>query len=256
MYAFRVTSEAEISAIFNDGRIMAPGQTLTAMTRALPAYTQQSGRQRMPALLASALAVGTLFSAMVWMNVAPHHDKTRRITTVDLALTPPPAAPAQPAPAQPSEQKTAPAAPQQATPAPAPQPAATMAAALPVVADQPTVRPAPAAPPAPPAPPVVAKAPAGPAEVGDLSARLISFSPPAYPLESRRLHEEGTVVLALMLGVDGRVSEISVTSSSGSPRLDKAALEAVRKWRWAPLTRGGEAVQVRGHLKIPFALKS
>lgn len=255
MYAFRVTSEAEISAIFNDGRIMAPDRAFATIPRTLPSYTQQAGRKNMPALLASALAVGTLFSAMIWMNVAPHHDKTRHITTVDLALTPPPAAPARPTP--PSEQKPAPApAPQQASPAPAPQPAVTMAAALPVVADQPTVRPAPAAPPAPPAPPAVAKAPAGPAEVGDLSARLISFLAPAYPLESRRLREEGTVVLGLLLGVDGRVSEISVTSSSGSPRLDKAALEAVRKWRWAPLTRGGEAVQVRGHLKIPFALKS
>jgi len=118
-----------------------------------------------------------------------------------------------------------------------------------------------AQPPAPPAPvapaPVAAapKAPAGPAEVGDLGARILSFTPPSYPLESRRNMEEGTVTLGLLVGTDGRVAEISVANSSGFPRLDKAALEAVRKWRWTPMMRGGEAVMLRGFLKIPFGLK-
>jgi protein TonB len=78
---------------------------------------------------------------------------------------------------------------------------------------------------------------------------------PTYPLESRRLREEGTVVLNLLLGTSGRVEEIAVSASSGSPRLDKAALDAVRKWRWAPVMRGGEPVMVRGTVKIPFAIR-
>jgi TonB family protein len=51
---------------------------------------------------------------------------------------------------------------------------------------------------------------------------------PTYPLESRRLREEGTVVLNLLLGTSGRVEEIAVSASSGSPRLDKAALEGAQ----------------------------
>lgn len=256
MYAFRVTDETEISAAFAGGRLTVPDWASLAATRPYPSYTQQAARPRGGAMLASALAVGALFSAMIWMNVAPHLQRQHHITTVDMALTPPPSAPEQPAPQADAKPASAPT-PQQATAAPA-QPAQPMAAALPVAQEQ-----APAAPVAPPAPvaaaaPVVAapKAPAGPAELGDLSARLLSFSPPSYPLESRRLREEGAVVLGLVLGTDGRVIDIAVTSSSGSPRLDKAALEAVRKWRWAPLMRGGEPVQVRGHLKIPFFLKS
>lgn len=92
-------------------------------------------------------------------------------------------------------------------------------------------------------------------ENGDLSARLISFTPPSYPLESRRAQEEGTMVLAIMLGLDGSLAEVAVSGSSGFARLDRAALESVRKWRWAPLLRGGEPVLLRGFLKIPFTLR-
>jgi protein TonB len=67
--------------------------------------------------------------------------------------------------------------------------------------------------------------------------------------------EEGTVTLGLLVGTDGRVVEISIANSSGFARLDKAALDAVRKWRWTPMMRGGEAVMLRGFLKIPFSLK-
>ncbi|HWU03496.1 MAG TPA: energy transducer TonB, partial [Novosphingobium sp.] len=102
--------------------------------------------------------------------------------------------------------------------------------------------------------PAAAPAPAGPVSGGDLSAKRIVTVNPVYPLESRRQREMGTVVLNLLLGTDGRVSEISVATSSGFARLDRAALDAVRKWRWAPTTRNGEPVMVRGIVPIPFVL--
>jgi protein TonB len=52
--------------------------------------------------------------------------------------------------------------------------------------------------------------------------------------------EEGTVTLGLLVGTDGRVVEISIANSSGFARLDKAALDAVRKWRWTPMMRGAK----------------
>jgi protein TonB len=51
------------------------------------------------------------------------------------------------------------------------------------------------------------------------------------------------------------VNDIAVGQSSGFDRLDKAALDAVRRWRWSPTLQGGEAVQVRGMVEIPFVLQ-
>ena len=83
---------------------------------------------------------------------------------------------------------------------------------------------------------------------------MIEAVPPRYPYESRRLKEQGTVVLDVLLGPDGRVERIAVRTSSGHARLDKAALDAVRRWRWSPMLRDGQAVAVRGLVEIPFTL--
>ncbi len=112
-----------------------------------------------------------------------------------------------------------------------------------------------------PAPTAVKSAPAPAAEpsimnASDLSSSMISATPPVYPVESRRKHEQGTVVLKLLLGIDGRASSVDVTRSSGSARLDQAALAAVRKWRWKPVVRDGEPVLVQGIVTIPFVLRS
>lgn len=105
-----------------------------------------------------------------------------------------------------------------------------------------------------PAPPAPAARPSA-VTVSDLATTMISAVPPRYPVESRRLKEEGTVVLLLTVGIDGRVADIRVSRSSGSDRLDTAALSAVRKWRWAPTVRNGQPVPVQGIVEIPFVLK-
>lgn len=252
MYAFRVTDEAEFSAHYGaqslDPRLSFATPAPVAPFIPSARYAQQSQRPRGGAMLASALAVGALFSAMVWMNVAPHAKREHHVVTMDLTAPPPPSTPESKPVAKTVDMPQLPQAVAQPQPdAPTPPLAVGQEAAA-----------QPPAPPAPPAPAPVAaapKAPAGPAEVGDLGARILSFTPPSYPLESRRNMEEGTVTLGLLVGTDGRVAEITVANSSGFPRLDKAALEAVRKWRWTPMMRGGEAVMLRGFLKIPFNLK-
>jgi periplasmic protein TonB len=107
----------------------------------------------------------------------------------------------------------------------------------------------------PPKAEVAPAPPPGPVSDGDLDSKMISATPPRYPEMSRRLHEQGTVYLSVLVGTDGTVADISVSRSSGSARLDKAALEAVRRWRWAPLMRNGAAVMVRGVVDIPFVLQ-
>lgn len=109
----------------------------------------------------------------------------------------------------------------------------------------------------PPPRPVVVAAPApptGPVSVNNLDERLLSGNPPKYPMESRRKKEQGTVVLRLVIGTDGRIQDISIAQSSGFDRLDQAALSAVRGWRWQPVIQNGAAVPVRGTLPIPFVL--
>ena len=107
---------------------------------------------------------------------------------------------------------------------------------------------APAAPSAPAVPSIV--------QGGDLATQMVSGKPPRYPIESRRKHEQGTVVLSLTLGVDGAVENLVIAQSSGSSRLDAAARDAVRTWRWKPTIRDGRPVRVKGVVEIPFVLRS
>jgi len=125
------------------------------------------------------------------------------------------------------------------------------------VAEAPRPAPAPAASPAP-APPAAPSAPtsgSGPVAVANLTTNLLSGSPPAYPVEARHKREEGTVTLRLVISRDGRVSAISIQRSSGFPKLDEAALAAVRKWRWSPTIRDGRPVEISGLVRIPFVLR-
>ncbi|MBI3391551.1 MAG: energy transducer TonB [Nitrospirae bacterium] len=79
---------------------------------------------------------------------------------------------------------------------------------------------------------------------------------PAYPKMARRHGLEGTVVLRLLVAETGNVGDIVVDAPSGCIDLDKAAIEAVRKWRFIPATRGGVAVAVWVRQPVTFRLAS
>ncbi len=83
------------------------------------------------------------------------------------------------------------------------------------------------------------------------SVRPASGNPsPRYPGMSRRRGEEGQVVLRVVVGPDGRVVSLSVAQSSGFRRLDLAALDAVRRWRFDPARRG--RIAIGGAVRIPI----
>jgi protein TonB len=79
---------------------------------------------------------------------------------------------------------------------------------------------------------------------------------PAYPPTSRRLGEEGRVVVNVYVLADGRVGDVQVLTSSGYERLDAAALQHVRRnWRFDPAIRGGAAVATWGAFGVTFAIE-
>ncbi len=78
--------------------------------------------------------------------------------------------------------------------------------------------------------------------------------PPAYPWISRRRGEQGRVVLDVTVTASGQAREVRIKRSSGSERLDQAALAAVQKWRFSPAKRLGRAVAGRIDVPITFRL--
>ena len=78
---------------------------------------------------------------------------------------------------------------------------------------------------------------------------------PVYPALSRRLGEQGQVLLQVDVGTDGRAHEVAVNRSSGYPRLDHAALETVRRWTFIPARLGRLAIAASVLVPISFSLK-
>lgn len=66
-----------------------------------------------------------------------------------------------------------------------------------------------------------------------------------------RQHHEGTVILLILVGVDGSPKTVEVEKSSGYRELDRAAKEQVlRHWRFNPASKGGKKVE--GYARVPI----
>ena len=92
-----------------------------------------------------------------------------------------------------------------------------------------------------------------------LSARFdaahLRNSPPAYPQASRRRGEEGLVILRVKVTANGRAHEIEIAESSGHPRLDRAAQDAVARWRFEPARDGNRAIDSWVRVPVVFRLE-
>ncbi len=139
-------------------------------------------------------------------------------------------------------------------PQPAPQPriiAADTATPTPA-AEAPAVKAAP--PPAPAPAPAAAPAPPAASEPR-FDADYLDNPAPIYPAMARRLEESGKTLLRVYVEPSGKPSQILVKTSSGSPRLDQAALDAVWRWKFVPARRGEEALGAWVVVPIVFNLK-
>jgi protein TonB len=77
---------------------------------------------------------------------------------------------------------------------------------------------------------------------------------PKYPRESEAAREHGTVLLSVEISAGGRPDSVKIEKSSGYERLDRAAVEAVRRWRFKPATREGQPVAARVNIPVQFKL--
>ncbi len=184
---------------------------------------------------------------------------------IAILITPeaPPAAPPQPQPA-----------PVQPVPKPK-KPVAKPVAPKPKPSEQairtpkaPEPEPAPAEPPvaAAPTPPLAAApaaataaapstAPAQPKTVTS-GVEYLQAPQPNYPALSRRMGEEGTVMLRILVNERGRTDRVEIHQSSGTPRLDEAARQAVLRAVFKPYMENGRPIPVYAILPIRFQLDS
>ncbi len=107
---------------------------------------------------------------------------------------------------------------------------------------------------APPPAPVALPEPA-PLTMPIFSAAYLDNPAPSYPALSRRLHEQGRVLLRVLVNPAGRADEVQVQSSSGHARLDTAARETVRSWKFVPAKRGVEPVPAWVLIPVSFRLE-
>lgn len=172
--------------------------------------------------------------------------------------------------------------PHEVPPLPAPTPttkpvATTPTRPVPVMAPQPIAinepSPSPNAPtgvatpiPLPPiAAPVAAVATAAPVQVArptpprvelpSSDADYLQNPKPPYPRLSKKLNEQGTVVMRVLIGSNGEPMKAEIGKSSGFDRLDESAATTVMKWRYVPGKRGGVAEAMWFNVPINFVLE-
>lgn len=78
---------------------------------------------------------------------------------------------------------------------------------------------------------------------------------PPYPLMSRRLNEEGKVVLNVCVSLTGLVERLKLEKTSGYQRLDDIALETVKKWKFIPAKNQDKNMNACYLLPVQFILR-
>jgi len=237
-------------ALFARTRIAEPARPADNV----PAWQHGGGYSKRPmrpgAVAAIVLVHAGLLAALVKFDVIEIHRKKVDPLVVTLMaeqIAPPAAAPDKPEPIE----QVRPIEPRIIAPDPVvvvPQPAPVQVATVRELPPQPVAAVSAAA------APTAAAADPAPITPPDASAASLKNPAPRYPIESRRKREEGTVRLRVVISVDGKVKSISIAKTSGFERLDEAALDTVRKWKFKPGEQSGVPVEAIGFLSIPFRL--
>lgn len=210
-----------------------------------PGWREQTAQRRWPAVAAIVALHGVgLYAALQIGAVRERIAEAAPMFVSFIAAPPAPqvqAPPPRPEPVRPKVEQhliASPrpsASPMQAPPAP--------------VHEEPVADPTTPTPPAPPAPAVAA-----PVVPPNFVAAYLDNPKPEYPRISRRLKESGNVLLRVRVSTEGRPETIELHKSSGFERLDQAAQDAVRRWRFVPAKQGDQALAAWVIVPINFTL--
>lgn len=142
-------------------------------------------------------------------------------------------------------------------PLPAPLPAGEGAAPAPRQDETPSEEETPRlverAPPPVPAAPV--PAPAAAPIAASATPVPVQMPAPRYPAQAARRGVEGVVRVRVEVGADGVPTDVAVVEGSGTRELDRAALEAVRRWRFRPGVADGRPVPGSVVVPIEFSMR-
>lgn len=108
-------------------------------------------------------------------------------------------------------------------------------------------------------PPVLAPVAAAPGppqlELPSSDADYLQNPTPAYPAHSRRLGEQGKVIVRVLIGANGLAQKAEIRKSSGFDRLDQSALATVQRWRYVPGKRAGVVEAMWFSIPVNFVLE-
>jgi len=93
----------------------------------------------------------------------------------------------------------------------------------------------------------------------DIGKLVVVYQPDAdayYPSFSKRSGEQGTVVVRLIISEVGEVEDVAILQSSAFPRLDRAATDIGRRYRFKPFLVNGSPQRISTNLLIKFNLKN
>lgn len=91
-----------------------------------------------------------------------------------------------------------------------------------------------------------------PIQVGSLIDYATSKVAPTYPPAAKTMRMTGTVKVEVLLNEDGSIAEVKNTS--GPSMLQRAAVDALKRWKFKPFTRDGQAVKASGFVSFNFNL--
>lgn len=79
--------------------------------------------------------------------------------------------------------------------------------------------------------------------------------PPKYPQRAKKRGYQGTVLLNVLVEIDGTVSNLNIFQTSGYSMLDRAAKNSVRKWIFSPGKKGAKEVEMWVRVPVRFQLQ-
>lgn len=94
-----------------------------------------------------------------------------------------------------------------------------------------------------------------PVSMPNSEASELNNPKPPYPAISRKLREQGLVVLKACISASGTLDGLEVRQGSGYSRLDQVALQTVKQWKFIPAKKGNAPISMCYELPVKFILE-